>query len=76
MRTRIVTQENSVGQPSGIRRRAAVRSSLAARSVRTADRVITRIQEWLEGTDRRVDMIVAYGIIAAALIYFVGQLLL
>ena len=56
-----------VGLPVGIRRRAA-RPSVAARAARVVDRVITAVQEWLEGPDRRVELVVAYGIIAAVLV--------
>ena len=60
-----------VGLPVGIRRRAA-RPSVAARAARVVDVAITRVQEWLEGPDRRVELVVAYGIIAAAVIYAVA----
>lgn len=61
-------QRKVVGLPVGIRRRAATRPPLMARAARKLDRLITRVQEWLEGPDRRVDLMVAYGIIAAALV--------
>jgi hypothetical protein len=41
---------NGTGLPVGIRRRAA-RQTIALRTARVVDRLITRVQEWLEGPD-------------------------
>lgn len=59
-------ERGSVGLPVGFRRRNP-RPTVGARITRAADRFITRVQEWLEGPDRRCELMVAYLLIIAAI---------
>jgi hypothetical protein len=56
-----------VDLPVGFRRRAA-RPSIATRVARAVDVTITRVQEWLEGSDRRCDLVAANLFVIAAVL--------
>lgn len=55
-----VIQRDGVEIPVGMRRRLESRPSTWRRFSRTADRMITRTQEWLEAPDRGIDHVIAY----------------
>lgn len=67
-----------VGLPVGTRQRMT-RLSLGTLVARKVDRLITRVQEWLEGPDLVGELMVAYAIIGAAVVVMaaavVGRLL-
>lgn len=67
---------NSVGLPAGIRRRASVRPSPAARTARAVDRFITRAQEWLERDDTAGQKLLAVAAVMMTLVYFIGAVVI
>ena len=66
---------HNVGLPVGMRRRVSVRPSLRARAVQKVDSLVTSVQEWLEEPDKRIDLVVAYTIIAMTLALMVAAVL-
>ena len=62
-----------VGLPAGIRRRVA-RPSIWRRFARAVDKLITRVQEWLERPDTAAAKLVANLIIGGTLVMLAAQL--
>ena len=55
-------------------RRAYRRPSVARRMARSVDAAVTRVQEWLEGPDKPVALVIGYGVLLVAFIYLVVQI--
>lgn len=61
------------GLPVGLRRYKG--APLRSKTRRRADRMITLVQEWLEGSDTPRVLVAAWGILGLALLFLAGQVI-